>query len=334
VSRSPEAAVAGGLPVETDSTRPLDTAWQRASRRELVILMVYFTAVVLGTDFFNVRLGVELLTLAVLIPAVFISRAFVQFVRDWWFFLIGLIMWNLSGPIAAESPLKDHPHLGFMLNLDHALFLGRDPVVVVQNAFAHRGSVGPLDVVCSIAYNLHLPEPYIAGYFLWRISRVVYLQYAAAVLILLVLGFISFVLFPAVPPWLAAEAYGKVPTVFNGFGAVLRWHPIPFHGTPLFYIFKFKGDTIAAFPSEHAAFPFLELLAFSRCTSWRVVSLLAIWNLFVLFTVVYLGEHWITDALAGYLYAILIFGFVLWFSGRKSRARVAHPAGATLAPPG
>jgi hypothetical protein len=277
-------------------------------------LIAYFAAVVIGTDVANVRLGVELLTLSVVFPAVVISRAARQFFRDWWFFLAGLVMWNLSGPIAAQSPLRGHPHLDFMLNFDRVLFLGRDPVVVVQNAFAHRGHVGPLDVATSIAYNLHLAEPYIAGYLLWRINRTVYLQYAAAVLILLVVGFASFITFPAVPPWLAAEVYGKVPTVFNGFSVVLHWHPLPFHGTPLFYVFKFKGDAIAAFPSEHAAFPLLELLAFARCCGRRVVTTLAAWNFFVLFSVVYLGEHWVTDALAGYVYAVLIFGFVVWFT--------------------
>jgi hypothetical protein len=297
--------------VDIGSSRSARPDAERASRRELWILGVYFAAVVLGTDIFNVRLGVELLTLVVLLPAFLISRAGVRFLRDWWFLLVGLIMWNLSGPIAAQSPFRNSPHLEILLNFDHTLFLGRNPVVVVQNALGHPGRVGPLDVLSAIAYNMHLPEPYIAGYFLWRLNRAVYVQYAASVLVLLVLGFLTFIFFPAVPPWLAAQQYGKLPSVFNGFSAVLHWHPLPFHGTPLFYIFKFKGDAIAAFPSEHAAFPVLELLAFSRCTGKRVLGALVLWNLFVLFTIVYLGEHWIADALAGYVFAIAIFAFVL-----------------------
>ena len=47
---------------------------QPASRRELIALGVYFTAVVALTDVLNVRLGVELLSLTVLTAALTMSR--------------------------------------------------------------------------------------------------------------------------------------------------------------------------------------------------------------------------------------------------------------------
>lgn len=290
-----------------------DGEWQPASRRELVTLGVYFTLVVALTDVFNFRLGVELLSVVVFVAAALITRRPAAFLRDWWFYLAGLVMWNLSGPIAAYSPFP--LHLDFMYYLDRGLFLGHDPVSVVQLNFS-GASLTWLDIVTSIGYNMHLTEPYVAGYFLWRLNRAVYLQFSAAVLLLLVVGFITFILFPAIPPWMAALRYRKVPGVQNLFGRVLRWDPMPFHGTPIFYIFQFRGDAVAAFPSEHAAFPLLELLAFlgvSRWTSW----LLGAWIAFVAFTVVYLGEHWVTDILAGWLYALVIFGFVRWYSGRR-----------------
>jgi membrane-associated phospholipid phosphatase len=109
---------------------------------------------------------------------------------------------------------------------------------------------------------------------------------------------------------MASQQLGKLAGVTNRFGIVLRAHPLPFHGTPLFYIFRFKGDAVAAFPSEHAAFPLIELLAFSRVCGKVVTFGLSIWVLFVLFTVIYLGEHWVIDAIAGYVYALAIFGSV------------------------
>lgn len=287
-------------------------------------LAFYFAALIAVTDVLNVRQGVELMTVAVAVAALAISRAGALFLRDWWFYLAGLILWNLSGPIAAYSPFPHH--LDFMLNADRILFLGNDPVVMVQHALAKPGHVGPLDVLAAIAYNLHVPEPYIAGYFLWRLNRLVYLQFAASALALLVLGFLTFILIPAVPPWMASTWYGRLPHVFNGFGPVLRWHPLPFHGTPLFYLFKLRGDAVAAFPSEHAAFPLLECLAFSRVfrRGWLPLLLWVGWTLFV---IVYLGEHWVTDAVAGWLYAVIIFWAVRSLSPENTGFRPIHLPG-------
>lgn len=244
--------------------------------------------------------------------------------RDWGVFLVGLVLWNLSGPIAAKSPFP--VHLDFMLNADRTLFLGRDIVSVVQHRFAMHGTVGILDVLAGAAYNLHLPEPYIVAYFLWRIDRAIYFRFVAAALVLLVLGFITFIVFPAMPPWLSSLRYDRPHGVFNGFNRVVHWHPLPFHGTPIFYVWRLTGDAVAAFPSEHAAFPLLEYLALRAAIGRRATPFL-FWVGFVLFTVVYLGEHWAIDVLAGYAYAASIWIAV----ARLTRPSEVHTRPATAA---
>jgi membrane-associated phospholipid phosphatase len=182
-------------------------------------------------------------------------------------------------------------------------------VALVQHHLASRGQVRALDVITSVGYNLHLPEPYVVAYFLWRINRSVYFRFAAAALLLLVLGFITFILFPAMPPWLSSLRFDRPHDVFNRFNPVIHAHPLPFHGTPIFHFFKLAGDAVAAFPSEHAAFPLLEYLALRAAIGRRAWPWL-LWVGFVLFSVVYLGEHWVTDAIAGYIYAGMIWVFV------------------------
>ncbi|HCG03376.1 MAG TPA: hypothetical protein DEV93_22915 [Chloroflexi bacterium] len=310
------------------------------------MLAAYFTAIVLITDVLNVRLGVELLVLSVAVAAIAISRMPVQFLCDWWFYIAGLVMWNLSGPIAADSPFS--VHLQFMLQADRALFFGHDPVILVRDAFHAASRPGPLEYFAAAVYNLHLPEPFIAAYFLWRLNRPVYFQFAAAVLVLLILGMVTFVLFPAVPPWMAsqplvffkskflfpwiaaadgypgglhaawAHSHVFLAGVSNGFGLVLHAHPLPFHGAPLFYIFKLKGDAVAAFPSEHAAMPLIEYLAFRRAAP-RVSRILAIWIVLVLFSIFFLGEHWLVDALAGFVYALAAWMIVRAVARTRSR---------------
>jgi membrane-associated phospholipid phosphatase len=278
-----------------------------AGAREFVLLGAYFSAVVLATDILNVRLGVELLTVTVFLAALVISRRAVAFLRDWWFLLVGLVMWNLSGPIAGQSPFPRH--LDFMLEIDRWLSLGHEPVASLQHHLTHGPQLQPLDWVTAFAYNLHLSEPYIAGYFLWRLNRAIYFQFAAAALTLLVVGFVTFIVFPAIPPWFASMRLHRLADVTNRFNLVVHAHPLPFHGTPIFYVFRFAGDAVAAFPSEHAAFPLLEFLAFRAAVGRKALPLL-LWVAFVLFTVVYLGEHWVTDVLAGWIYALVIFAII------------------------
>lgn len=285
-----------------------------ATRRELAALVAYFAGVVVLTDVLNIRLGVELLTLTVLVAAAAITRQFRRFVHDWWFYLAGLILWNLSGPIAAASPFP--AHLDAMLSVDRFLFGGHVPAVVLQHNLAAPGKVNGWDIATSLAYNLHLTEPYIAGYFLWRIDRAVYFQFAAAVLSLLVLGFLTFIAFPAIPPWMASIRFHRIAGVINRFGPTLHANPLPFHGTPLFYVFRFRGDAVAAFPSEHAALPMLELLAFYAAIGRRAWPFV-LWVVWVLFSITYLGEHWVADAIAGYLYAIVIFFAIRSFVTRR-----------------
>lgn len=328
-------------------------AWRRADRTELWILGAFFLALLVITDVLNVRPGVEIMSLAAFAAALVITRAPLQFLRDWWFVVAGMVMWNLSGAVAAQSPFPWH--LDFMLNLDRALGFGHQPVQEVQFHLTSPYKLSWLDWATAIVYNAHLAEPFIAGYFLWRLNRAVYLQFVAAALALLVLGFVTFIVFPAVPPWMAAyqlvhlhgkyfsthdwtalfnlgiahpvryvQAHGHtyLPGIVNRFGPVLAAHPLPFHGTPIFYLFKLEGDPVAAFPSEHAAFPMLELLAFAL-VSRRVAAVLVLWVLAVFFSVIFLGEHWVTDVLAGWTYSVVILGFVHWYTTRPARQRYA-----------
>ena len=305
-----EPAVRVALPVALEPPR-----WGRATRVELLTLIAYFAGIVAFTDILNIRLGVEYMTLAVVVAAIGITRRPGQFLRDWWPLLLGLLLWNLSSALAALSPFP--AHLDFMRNFDRVLGFGHDPVIEIQRFLATGNNINPLDYVTGVTYNLHVPEPYIAAYLLWRVNRSAFFVFAASLLTLLVLGFITFVLFPAVPPWMASEWMHRIPDVTNRFSPVLHSHPLPFHTTPLFYFFPLAGDSVAALPSQHAGIPFLEMLVFGLALGRRAYVGFAVWVAWVLFTVVYLGEHWIVDALAGYVYAAVSLLIGLWLLRRR-----------------
>jgi membrane-associated phospholipid phosphatase len=91
---------------------------------------------------------------------------------------------------------------------------------------------------------------------------------------------------------------------------------------------SFNPNRFAAFPSLHAAFP--ALAAVYAWRRYRALSVgLIVWSTCVLLSIVYLGEHYVVDALAGYVYVaaatLLIEGFTRWRANRKA----ARPTPAT-----
>src|SRR5262249_52339073 len=100
-------------------------------------------------------------------------------------------------------------------------------------------------------------------------------------------------------------------------------------GVGLSSIAAFKGDTnaydvTAAFPSIHAAFPVVGFLVIRkyRMPAWllylETVRLVSGW-----FMIVYTGEHYVVDVLAGFAYALVAW----WIVQRlRDRNRPAEPA--------
>ena len=73
--------------------------------------------------------------------------------------------------------------------------------------------------------------------------------------------------------------------------------------------------------SLHAAFPVLILLFFWGGARWWWRILLVAYPLAMAFTLVYGGEHYVTDVLAGWIYAVVVYGAVLAIERALARRR-------------
>jgi membrane-associated phospholipid phosphatase len=128
---------------------------------------------------------------------------------------------------------------------------------------------------------------------LWLVDQVQFLRYTVAMFALSFAGFVVFLLVPVAPPWLAARHH-LLPGV----------HPLialPSAVSP--YYQHLNPDPAAAFPSLHAAYPLLAALALWPVTR-RGATLALAWTVTVWFSVVYLGQHYITDIIGGMAFAV------------------------------
>jgi len=226
------------------------------------------------------------------------------FLRDWIPFVALFFAYELMRGYADKFGLPIH--VSEFVSIDRFIGLGTLPTQILQNAF-HVGAASAADPLASVAvvfYFLHFPLPLAVGFLLWIHQRRVYYDYVAALILLSMAAFATYLLFPVAPPWWA-ETHNVTTGVLHLRDAGFQGLADFFHFGNYFYsysVYSISSNDVAAFPSLHAAYPFLAFLfarhAFGR-TGWLMLAYTAcIW-----FAIVYLGEHWVADIIGGVIYA-------------------------------
>jgi membrane-associated phospholipid phosphatase len=141
--------------------------------------------------------------------------------------------------------------------------------------------------------------PLLVAFYLWVKDRSHYWKFIIALLTLSFAGFITYLVFPAAPPWYASQRAGliEVHKVVDYVVAQIGW------GWDFSRIYNnLNPNPVAAMPSLHAAYPtlaFLALFSFKK----KIGLLFLPYPFLVWLSVVYLGEHYVIDVIAGIIYA-------------------------------
>lgn len=306
------------------------------------ILSAYVLLVAAAFVYFNARLSLEWVSIVLFVAALLSGRALL-FVRDWGVFLVALFAWQFISQIADDFPFPWH--LQELVAADKLMFLGNVPPQWLQQHLYHPGVLEPWDVLASTMYLLHFLVPLLAGFALWLANRDLFRRFALTFVVVAVAGFITYILYPAVPPWLAARPL--VETAHHHY--VVNWHHghvylkgvqnlfavdmgnwyHPDNGNiSLFRQLHVHYDQVGAIPSEHAAYPLLFFL-FLRRQFGRIAYLCLVYIAALLFSITYLGQHYVIDAIVGFAYAGLGYAAVMHVApalmarfGRRREKRV------------
>lgn len=201
-------------------------------------------------------------------------------------------------------------------NLDNILTLGREPVSGMQRRFYTPGDVKWYDVTGSIIYMTHFVFPVLPLAVLRIRNRPEWIRYVRRFAITLFTAVFCFVIYPAAPPWMASKE-GFMPPIDRITGR--GWYEVGLDTVSRTFD---RGvavlNPVAAMPSLHAGLALLVALWFTRNgPRWvRVTSLVHPFLMMV--TLVYFGEHYIVDCLAGW--AVVLFAF---WAADKWEARAA-----------
>lgn len=282
----------------------------------LVVALMVVTGVAITPDVVAVGFG---------LAAVLLGRGRL-FLRDWLPFLVLLLAYELMRGLADEAgfPL----HATDLALADRLLFAGAMPTQVLQDALRPASGLDPIAILATVVYMLHFALPLATGFVLWMARRPQYYDFVAALILLSFAGFVTYLLLPAAPPWYLAH-HGMLngpdsrplieylkPATFEEIAEFLG-----FDGRYA-YSFAFGAanpNAVAAFPSLHVAYPFLSFLVLRR--AFGTVGWLAFaYTLLVTFSVVYTGDHWVIDAIAGVAYAYIAY-YAVVHAPTRLRAR-------------
>ncbi|MDO8362821.1 MAG: phosphatase PAP2 family protein [Actinomycetota bacterium] len=201
-------------------------------------------------------------------------------------------------------------------NIDRVLFLGHDPNVVLQNHFYQPGVVRWYDVVLSTTYMTHFVLPMVIMAVLWVTSHRQWARFMKRFATLLGIACVMFVVMPTAPPWMAAKNYHLIDPIARPINWRGFYH-LGFHGFTNDYKVQLSdGNPVAAMPSLHASFALIVPAFFLPWVRqrWLKATMLT-FPVVMLVALVYFGEHWVIDGLAGWV----ITGGTFWYWNRREQ---------------
>lgn len=230
------------------------------------------------------------------------------------------------------EPLRGPIHIADLYHAEVALFSapGPDGPQTLAAWFGEHNTPA-LDLVTGLSYATYVAWPPVLGIWLFflhggrhrdRTSRL-----AWAFLVMHAIGTVTWLVWPAAPPWYVEE-HGLGPAVLDAaqsaagaarFDALL--------GTTYFASYYARSANVfGAMPSLHVAYTVIALCAVigvSRGLVWFASVFAAV----VSFAAVYLGHHYVLDVVMG-----VVTGLVAWGVSIAGHALVSHGPHAALTP--
>jgi membrane-associated phospholipid phosphatase len=325
---------AAALPLEQSLPAPRARGWTRHLDRRVVVFgapAVYVVALgaVIATWGLPVARDQLFFWLGLGMAAFSVSawRSWGVMVLEWLPFFGLLVAYDFLRGAVSVAPWQ--AHVMPQIDGDKALFGGTVPTVWLQQHLWTPGHLHWYDYGVWGVYMTHFFAVWVVAAVLWRVSRPAFHRYALLTVTLTVAAFLTYWLYPAQPPWLAGQGVHMqhvdriVPLVWDQLG-VGTLQSVYENGSLV--------NMVAAMPSLHAAYPFMLMLFF--WPAGRLVRiLLGAYTLAMAFTLVYGGEHFVIDILAGWAMALAAYALVGWALaalGSRSRSAKRVDASATV----
>lgn len=247
----------------------------------------------------------KLLILLIFIFMMF-GQAWAMFKRLFPFVAILLVYESFRG---IADNLQNNVHFTFMADVDRWMFGGQLPTNLLQDLWWH-GHVQWYDFVFYGAYMLHFILPLTLAILIWKYHDHHYWRVVGTYCFLSYAGFLTYLLYPAAPPWMASDMQiiPEMERVSSHVFAAMGIHDFPSLYNDI------SPNPVAAVPSLHAAYATLFALFVWKYFGWKWGAPSIIYPALIYVGTVYMGEHYAYDELLGGVYAVASFVAVYAFA--------------------
>ena len=209
--------------------------------------------------------------------------------------VIVLAAYDLTRGVADKLGIGVHFHP--MIDFDKAVFFGQTPTEWLQHHLYDPTRVTGWNVFFTLTYTSYFITPFALAGWLWARDRPAYLRFAKRLVTLAIAGVITYILFPAAPPWMAGQE-GLLHDVHRTTSE--GWKIIGVGTSVLFNEGQASVNLVAAVPSLHAGLHDAGRAQPLDRVPWRRARpLVFLYPAAMALTLMATGEHYFFDICSG-----------------------------------
>jgi len=223
-------------------------------------------------------------------------------------FSVFIVYWIIFDYMKAFPNYKYHAvHVESIYNAEKSIFgiTAADGKIITPNEYWQLHRYTFLDFMAGIFYLCWIPVPLLFASWLYIKNRRRFFYFAFTFLLVNLLGFVIYYIYPAAPPWYVSNYGFSFNANTPGNTAGLARFDELVH-TPVFKSLYARGSNIfAAMPSLHSAYPVIVFYHAIKNKLRYMKFVFAIVMGGIWFSAVYANHHYVLDVIAGILCAIL-----------------------------
>jgi len=197
-------------------------------------------------------------------------------------------------------------HIADLYNFEKHIFgINFNGKILTPNEYLRAKSTTSLNIITGLFYLCWIPVPVSFATYLFFKNKRQFLYFLLTFLLVNLLGFVIYYLYPAAPPWYIQEhGFTFHPMTMGSTGGLSKFDNY-FHINLFKSIYAKGSNVFAAMPSLHSAYPVIVVYyGFKNRLKWVnaffIVVMLGIW-----FTAIYASHHYVLDVIAGIITATI-----------------------------